>query len=549
MTNGELSIEILKQDCFETDSLQNEFLNENIINQSSSDITQILESFTPTENGGRVALSGFYFQFMVAIDYLSQLKEGIWDFMAIEFHDDIIVGNGNNVRFIQVKSSSDERKRITEISELYNRQDRKGNSWVDKILSKASFFKDIDNVRTEFELVTNFSITDGTRPSFSVVNYIDNNNFQMEIEDNDGLLSKLNGNFINYVGNETSYSDFCGEDIRELLGRFHISIKPRGNDYLSIVSNHLSGAIHTLLVVTKSHIDNLIGTLCAMCTLDKDSSILFITKDKATEILTKLEILLNQTGEEWLIKRTNLSLAGQALGLITHEYEKLSKEEIRNFTLQYFSQYIDKLLELSKEKNYAFTQLVSRYIVGRRMFWESINLTEHELVNCLVELIKLMVIVDIIYEKTKLCDKYSTLLVKEAIAEDIQFISFFKVEPQCDYSEAVEKIKAIIKNISVREQLHLVRNGNITILQGEDTDNEFFNDNYKLEIGQDELVKLRALLRKEDSIINVPIKITLVPGINLIGALRKIYQRDSIDDLINKLKDIWFKYSTKEDLG
>ena len=58
-----------------------------------------------SERGGGIALSGFYNQFIVTIEYIIGLLKGEWDFVLMEYHDDIIVGKENKVRFIQVKTS------------------------------------------------------------------------------------------------------------------------------------------------------------------------------------------------------------------------------------------------------------------------------------------------------------------------------------------------------------------------------------------------------------------------------------------------------------
>lgn len=77
--------------------------------EKTKEVYETLLNATIREDGGRNALFGFYYQFLVAIDYLVELIEGKWDFMSFEIHDDIILCKEGTdqpcVRFVQVKTS------------------------------------------------------------------------------------------------------------------------------------------------------------------------------------------------------------------------------------------------------------------------------------------------------------------------------------------------------------------------------------------------------------------------------------------------------------
>lgn len=123
VTNSEKGTEIKKE--LIQNKLQNDVLNvdqEYILSNKVAGneclnphekIKEVYETLlnTPTsEDGGRHALFGFYYQFLVAIDYIVELAEGKWNFMAFEIHDDIVLckedGEQSFVRFVQVKTSN-----------------------------------------------------------------------------------------------------------------------------------------------------------------------------------------------------------------------------------------------------------------------------------------------------------------------------------------------------------------------------------------------------------------------------------------------------------
>ncbi|MGR5879238.1 dsDNA nuclease domain-containing protein [Bacillus pacificus] len=100
-------------------------IKEKIIGKSSEEITDYLLSVPLKESGGLTAISGFYYQFLVTIEYFIELLEKKWDFLAIELHDDIIVGKDKEIRFIQVKSSYKPTQNPSDVSEFYNRELKK----------------------------------------------------------------------------------------------------------------------------------------------------------------------------------------------------------------------------------------------------------------------------------------------------------------------------------------------------------------------------------------------------------------------------------------
>lgn len=204
------------------------FLQENVVGKSSNEIAALLSNVIPEENGGIVAISGFYYQFLVAIEYIIDMLEDKWDYIFIEHLDDIVVGKGNTVRFIQVKTSNNVTMGATTspASDLYlrspiaGRTERKNNSWIDKLLSKAELLKRKDGYTTQFQLYSSYHITKTSGFDFDA--YTGNSNYDMDIEDTDHLLLKVSGPICDKNGECYNYEIKCGEKPQELLRRFYL---------------------------------------------------------------------------------------------------------------------------------------------------------------------------------------------------------------------------------------------------------------------------------------------------------------------------------------
>src|SRR5690606_31965719 len=140
---------------------------------------------------------------LIAIEYMIQMIEGKWDFMAVELHDDIIVGKGKNIRFIQVKSSNKPHKFVVDVP-LYDRsvitvgdcKAKENDSWIDKLFRKQKYFPSAEGYNCEFELATSYELICKS-PETDISFYYEEfpKDIPKEIPESDTLLSKFDQNF------------------------------------------------------------------------------------------------------------------------------------------------------------------------------------------------------------------------------------------------------------------------------------------------------------------------------------------------------------------
>ncbi len=168
-----------------------EFYNSNILGKSNSEIedmlkknvkaetlTQLLINETTGDDGGIIALSGFYFQFLITIEYLIEMIEGKWDYIFVDHHQDIILISEKKIRIIQVKTKNVLHATPGE-TDLYK-------GWIQKLFAINEIIE-TENAETEFELITNFLIrnSSGVNPEMFIVN--DDYNFGLEVIEERGI--------------------------------------------------------------------------------------------------------------------------------------------------------------------------------------------------------------------------------------------------------------------------------------------------------------------------------------------------------------------------
>lgn len=75
---------------------------------NNEDIEDILLAEETSDDGGIIAMTGFYYQMMVAVLYLGEVFQGDWDGMFLDHHQDIVLFNNSKkiIKFIQVKTKN-----------------------------------------------------------------------------------------------------------------------------------------------------------------------------------------------------------------------------------------------------------------------------------------------------------------------------------------------------------------------------------------------------------------------------------------------------------
>ncbi|KIP29245.1 hypothetical protein BG10_1819 [Bacillus thuringiensis serovar morrisoni] len=279
-------------------------INQYFRNKKGEEIVQNLITAEVSETGGLTALSGFYYQFLVTIEYIIEMLENKWDFVIMEYHDDIVVGKDKKIRFIQVKSSQKIKLDVTEspASGLYRRSDkeinkqkfRQANSWVDKLLLNAALAKKSDGYETEFQLYSSYHFLRTSNYNFDF--YTDNKIFNKEIPVDDHLLKVLSKQIFNDKGQELSFVNECEENIEELLKRFYLHTGLSLQE-IDKFQDHLCMNLNRIIFkgygenvsIGVSDLYYIIGYLFEECTDKSNIERLVITKDKIVKLLENLE--------------------------------------------------------------------------------------------------------------------------------------------------------------------------------------------------------------------------------------------------------------------
>ncbi|WP_226701685.1 dsDNA nuclease domain-containing protein [Priestia aryabhattai] len=532
------------------DDRQN-LLDNQIKNKPSEEIATYLTSIPAEENGGLTAISGFYYQFLVTIEYILEMLEGKWDYVVMEHHDDVVVGKENHIRFIQVKTSEKIKIDVTAspASGIYSRGSktigkdtfRKNDSWVDKLISNAEIAPKSSGFKTEFQLYSSYHFIKTREYNLDI--YTDNKGYDKVIPLDDNLFKKISEPVRDKEGVPYIYEDICGEKVPQLLSRFYIRTGLSLSE-METFKNHLCMKLNKWLfkdigsgiTMQIEDLHMLIGHLCTKCTYKNDPEVLMITKESVEQILGEIRIKSIAAASLATNKHDSVQITNRVIDDLLKQLEESDHIGLIQDKLYMYKEY---LMEWISEGG-NIRQLLERYIDGttRTSIYSKLGDTDREV--RLQELFHIILILIIGRESFLRFTTNRGLLSKQCETKN-QMFSFFSMEKKKNIKTVLQKLESIVKSYDLDEHLFLIDKDLYIVVQNYN-DRKFissmkwrFSDGSDLDIQEfDNDLKLNK----------VPLEANIIPGEMLIADFL-----DSIEEKTNiqeSLKEIWGNYQGGE---
>lgn len=503
-----------------------------VANRQVGSLISRLVAIDEEEEGGRTAITGFFYQMLIGIEYMIQMIQGNWDFVALELHDDIVAGKDKHIRFVQVKSSKYPHQKVSETG-LYGRSSFKkdeeifyyNDSWADKLLRKSHHFPVTSGYKCEFELATSYHLVEGSSKT-DVSLY--NEEFPVNIPVDDVLLNKLKSLSFDKNLSQYSYEDVCGESLQSLLTKFRIKkYSDSGNkifDYMENIQSKFGALISENTRLSRADLHQLIAHLLDRCLIRNGKSMLYLTRQDAIEIKDEYKARIRASfGQEYrchdsleVIK--NVFSEVHAECSVKHELYAEMKSELYRCH--------DALTTWIDEEPGDIEMLLSLYGHGTR---RTLNLQPVERDKRLLTLIRGNVFLNIVNSSTTKIILGNKSLLLKAIGN--KHVSFLHVERRQTFDNGCEKLQTIIKSVSSEEQVSLMSKKPITIIDGHRDDIEVSKFVYIASPS----IQLDKLGQDSD-LVKPFIEFQAIPG----KYVQKLYD-DSLYDLdsLDEIRDAW----------
>lgn len=501
----------------------------------------------PSEEGGLVAIYGFYYQMLVFIEYMIEAIQGKWSFLSLEYHDDIIAGDEEKkvVRFIQVKTSSKPAVSISDSNiHIYKRSKSKregavkgkirNNSWLDKMIDNSTYVKDL-GLTIEFDLVTDYTIYSSKTIDIDLYN---DSSRRKEIREDDAIYEKLKSPCFDQHGNVIDYENKYGESLSELLANVCFVENPKVDVYRKSLCARLSETLGAGIRVDENDINWLVGELLAKCSNRESGPILFLYKDEIEGFRQALRARAVAAARPTIYKTDATELLNKSMKSILSKITKCNtKAELEIEMEKYKKTLLDQVTEYN-----TLQSLVKRFIDGEKPRFGD---NEEDYSEDLIIFIKTSLLLYLIHDKFILSEKIGTLLIKEAVSsatEDLR-IGFLNLGLELEIEEGVELLKSIITKASEEEQLEMIWGNKslYTIFHGDsiitsepltiEVDNSFKPNVELLETGY-----------KSNEVLPV---LTIIPERPLKDLYREVRKTQSLQQFKVQIEEKWIEMKGK----
>ena len=503
-----------------------------------------------SERGGLVAITGFYYQMLAVIDYLIQMKQGKWDYVAVELHDDIVAVKDNHIRFIQVKTSNSLTCQVSSLpaSSMYSRSNKDikinddksktnckiSNSWIDKLILKSKHFKKDEGFFTEFELLTNYVITNSQ--DININKYIGRNNSKV-VNNRDDIYKILkcdsyinNHNQDNYV--KVEYEETCGEKLAELLSRFYIESKQTTLNNIDQYINSICQRIATEIggaYISYEDINWIIGELFAKCNVNTENRSLVITKSEIESLFLEVESRAMQAVTKLSEENGTKNLVESVYESMHNEYKEFKHYDVIERKILEYKQYLIDWIN----NNGGISKVINRYISANEISNNHIGMSKREKENIIEELITIPIILILIHNKEILYMNNKTLLTKELDDLEGSRVSLLRIG-KGKIKSKIESIKSILNNLEINDILKLSMSKHLNIILQGYSDRNFVQVE-KLEI--EPFDEFSELIEEDISIKKVYQVVSLIPGLSIKECLEDQLDKEEWNE--SELKELW----------
>ncbi|MGW6384574.1 dsDNA nuclease domain-containing protein [Peribacillus butanolivorans] len=495
----------------------------------------------PSEQGGIIGISGYYFQILVTIYYLVEMVQGKWTFVSMEHHDDIVLGNEETktVRFIQVKSSKELSKKVSQ-TDIYTRTDLRNISWVDKLLENSKVFNDCE-VNKQFELFCDYLVVDTSgRGKVEIKEYYrneDDESFNWEVDDEDDLYKRLNQEAFDRDGQKIVYEVMYGHSLKELLGKIRFTFKTKTAYFIDTVKQKLTDLINENLQegtvgVTEENVNWLIGELLSRCSGGQNKYLLFIRKEEAEKLIYELQVKCVEESRIASQSHDNTVLVDHAILALMEEIRESDAMpkfcgEVEKALLEY-----RHLLLSTLDKDNSIENLINRFMKGKKIYVGRAS----NIQSFINEFIKSSFVMYLIFEMFNISSDFERLFIHDAKkGDENSWISFYHAGIK-NLKKAINGINGIIVETHLEEKLKLILDKTplYTILHGQNVE----SSPCRIELSTEHSLE-NDKLPEEKRLTNVTKWVSLIPVNNINLVYADSDEVDSIDEFIDIIETMW----------
>lgn len=410
---------------------------------NNEDIEDILLAEETSDDGGIIAMTGFYYQMMVAVLYLGEVFQGDWDGMFLDHHQDIVLFNNSKkiIKFIQVKTKNSTyapaNKKIVE-------------SWIPKLFITAFNIKQKQDFNLKFELVSNCFFYDQKNFNISPF-YPDSESRSIE-----GTKQIISASFGSKV---TNYNDNNEDFLDQAFENFNMRHIPHDSLEEKVVRNIPISLGFVSSQLSQDALDHIISEFFKSCYNPEDASLQLISG----EMLNQLKGIIKKQLENSLVNAYHKSSESIFTDYLTKLAEDYSHSKMKSDFIKEFRIFLDRF-DVEIKKTLSSSDLTMMSIINRYLNTnESINVTleESERKEHFNDLFSLLLFLKIsIGNDIKIDEKNRHIL--SVNLDKLLFLILGNNDNLREPSEIIKEFKDLIPRLDDSEKLRIFYSGNIS---------------------------------------------------------------------------------------
>ena len=486
--------------------------------QGISDTDQIETILLTTEtkdDGGVIAMSGFYYQLLVTIEYLVDMIQGKWSNIVVDHHQDIIAYNDTTVRFIQVKTKNAVHCPVSKTRAYFE--------WIPKLFDNQNMFEGCD-YKIEFELVSNCIFREAPQSCTDFEQFYTNANFENGFIDGD-LFKRVYEN----IGELNLDEDKVAKGIKGFKVR-HID----PGTIRRLLYTRIGECFNSYYRADDDTIDMIVAYLFKKCYFPKSASIQIVRDEDLEELMAKIRYRIQMIGEKDIVCNSSIEVLGGFIEYTKEQYKQtgayseisiLVEEFERELLLYFQNSEIETIMTLvNKYLNKSLESSYFRPSKSERLKKES------------GRLFSVLLLVKLYFGGEIMIDSQSKKLLVVNIGGHPFNLFGVKEELACTIGDAVKEFEQVFQSLEFEEQFAIVNNPSFKIILSGEYDNDC-DPIESLEVFCKETPQVSNLLFpsdfNDDSIAKVKNIITVVDGEDnkINGIHRKRMRYTNIDKM------------------
>lgn len=495
---------------------------------NSSDLEDILLDEKTTDNGGIIAMTGFYYQMMVSVLYLGEVFQSKWDGMFLDHHQDIVLFNDSQkiVKFVQVKTKNKTSSSADNVIV---------EKWIPKLFGTAYNIEKLKDFEIRFEIVSNCFFQDQKNYNISPFYLGADSRGDRKIKE---LVTKA---FNNQMADkdDTKKRRFL-ELAFQNFNMKHITSQSLESQVVSNIPKILGFGTSQL---TEEILNNIIAEFFKACYNPDDASIQVINEERQAMFKEYIKKKLTDDLATEYHRKTDESILTKYFTKLDDVYtnQKLNQHFVNEFRkfVKFFKEDIEEALSSS---SLTMTSIINMYIKNDRDL--KVNLEETECDGHFNDILSLLLFLKVyIDDKLKIKDKSRHILSIEL--NKLLFLILGNNDDLKESSEIIQSFKDLYPRLDNSEKLRIASCGDISIIISGIFDNENRSEYTKLkkeelDFSQSPSInnpKLDDMITNNIMDVQIPINILYMhrDNINNINKTRKKYK--NLADMKNKINE------------